>query len=73
MMILVIQVVFNQTLLVLKVLETFDFSAVKQISMAGSPTYTADTVRTVADGDVLTLTGTITVANSSNAVQQFRN
>ena len=51
--------------------ETFDFSAVKQISMAGSPTYTADTVRTVADGDVLTLTGTITVANSSNAVQGF--
>jgi len=54
-----------------KGVETFDFSAVKQISMAGSPTYTADTVRTVADGDVLTLTGTITVANSSNAVQGF--
>ena len=54
-----------------KGVETFDFSAVKQISMAGSPTYTADTVRTVADGDVLTLTGTITVANSSNSVQGF--
>ena len=54
-----------------KGVEVFDFSAVKQISMAGSPTYTADTVRTVADGDVLTLTGTITVANSSNAVQGF--
>ena len=39
--------------------------------MAGSPTYTADTVRTTADGDVLTLTGSITVANSSNAVQGF--
>ena len=39
--------------------------------MAGSPTYTADTVRTSADGDVLTLTGTITVANSSNTVQGF--
>ena len=54
-----------------KGVEVFDFSAVKQISMAGSPTYTADTVRTVADGDILTLTGTITVANSSNAVQGF--
>ena len=54
-----------------KGVETFDFSAVKQISMAGSPTYTADTVRTSADGDILTLTGTITVANSSNAVQGF--
>ena len=54
-----------------KGVEIFDFSYVKQISMAGSPTYTADTVRTVADGSVVTLTGTITVANSSNAVQGF--
>ena len=54
-----------------KGVEVFDFSAVKQISMAGSPTYTADTVRTTASGDVLTLTGTITVANSSNSVQGF--
>ena len=54
-----------------KGVETFDFSAVKQISMAGSPTYTADTVRTTADGDVVTLTGSITVANSSNSVQGF--
>ena len=54
-----------------KGVEIFDFSHVKQISMAGSPTYTADTARTVTDGNVVTLTGTITVANGSNSIQGF--
>ena len=54
-----------------KGVEIFDFSAVKQISMAGSPTYTADTSRTSSTGSTLTLSGTITVANSSNSIQGF--
>ena len=54
-----------------KGVESFDFSAVKQISMAGSPTYTADTTRTTSSGIVKTLSGTITVANSSNSIQGF--
>ena len=45
---------------------SFDFPQVKQIGMAGSPTYTADTVAT---GTVLS--GTISVANSSAAITGF--
>ena len=48
------------------------FHEVKQISMAGSPTYTADTaVSTTALGDIVRLTGTISVANSGTAVSGF--
>ncbi len=48
------------------------FHEVKQISMAGSPTYTADTaISTTALGDIVRLTGTISVANSGTAVSGF--
>ena len=57
--------------LVLKVLKYLTSLLLNKFLWQVPPTYTADTVRTSADGDVLTLTGTITVANSSNAVQGF--
>ena len=41
-----------------------DFTAVKQIAMAGSPTFTADTALDATNGDNTTLTGTLSVANS---------
>ena len=48
------------------------FHEVKQISMAGSPTYTADTaISTTALGDIVDLTGTISVANSGTTVSGF--
>jgi len=49
----------------------FDFPQVKQIGMAGSPTYTADTALDVTNGSNLTLTGTLSVANSGTAVTGF--
>ena len=45
---------------------TYDVSSVKQIGMAGSPTYTADTVLTSA-----TLTGTMSIANSGTTITGF--
>ena len=50
---------------------SFDFPQVKQVGMAGSPTYTADTSLDAAAGVNTTLSGTITVANASNAVTGF--
>ena len=47
---------------------THDFSAVKSICQAGSPTHTSDTDLTSTYGAVATLTGTISVSNSSAAV-----
>ena len=49
----------------------FDFPQVKQLGMAGSPTYTADTALDASTGVNNTLTGTITVASGSSAVSGF--
>ena len=48
-----------------------DITAVKQLSMAGSPTFTADTALDATSGDNTTLTGTLSVANSGTAVTGF--
>ena len=48
-----------------------DITAVKQLSMAGSPTFTADTALDATNGDNSTLTGTLSVANSGTAVTGF--
>ena len=45
---------------------TYDVSSVKQIGMAGTPTFTADTVLTSA-----TLTGTMSIANSGTTITGF--
>ena len=47
-----------------------DFTAVKQIAMAG-PTFTADTSLDATNGDNTTLTGTLSVANSGTVVTGF--
>jgi len=49
----------------LKGVATRDISAVKQIGMAGSPTYTADTDTSATYGTNETITGNISIANSS--------
>jgi hypothetical protein len=43
----------------------FDFTQVKQIGMAGSPTYTADTALDVNNGDNVVLSGTIDIGSGS--------
>ena len=48
-----------------------DITAVKQIAMAGSPTFTADTSLDATSGDNAILTGTLSVANSGTAVTGF--
>ena len=45
---------------------TYDVSSVKQIGMAGTPTFTADTVLTGS-----TLTGTMSIANSGTTITGF--
>ncbi len=50
---------------------TFDFSAVKSLGMAGSPTYTADVADTATDGERVNLTGSFTVANSNSLFTGF--
>jgi hypothetical protein len=50
----------------LKGVATRDISAVKQIGMAGSPAYTSDTELTSTYGTNETITGNISIANSSN-------
>jgi len=50
---------------------SFDFSSTKQLGMAGSPTYTADTKLDSTYGESLQITGTISIANSSNTVTGF--
>ena len=47
---------------------TFDFSTIKQIGMAGSPTYTADVKVDSTYGNSTALTGNITVANSDATI-----
>ena len=53
-----------------KAIRSHDFTAVKQVGMAGGTliTYTADTALDSTYGDVTTLTGTISIANSSASV-----
>jgi hypothetical protein len=48
-----------------------DITAVKQLAMAGSPTFTADTALDATNGDNATLTGTLSIANSDTAVTGF--
>jgi len=47
----------------------FDFPQIKQIGMAGSPTYTADTALDATNGSNFTLTGTIDIGSGSADVQ----
>ena len=47
---------------------TRDISAVKQIGMAGSPTYTADTVLTSTYGDNYVITGNVSIVNSGTTL-----
>src|SRR6056300_814557 len=55
----------------LKGVRQYDFSATKQIGMAGTPAYTADVSRSSSYGESLQITGNITVANSGTAVTGF--
>ena len=48
---------------------SFDFEQTKQVGMAGSPTYTADTVLDATNGANTELTGNVTVANSNATVR----
>jgi hypothetical protein len=48
---------------------TRDISAVKQIGMAGSPTYTADADLTSTYGSNTTITGNVSIANSDATLQ----
>jgi len=60
--------VIQSDILGLKGVRTRDISAVKQIGMTGSPTYTADTVLSSTYGDNLVLVGNISIANSDATV-----
>jgi len=48
---------------------SYDFEQTKQIGMAGSPTYTADTVLDATNGANTELTGNVSVANSNATVR----
>src|SRR5210317_203879 len=47
---------------------SFDFPQIKQIGMAGSPTYTADTALDATNGSNFTLTGSLDIGSGSAAV-----
>src|SRR5210317_1235844 len=53
----------------LKGVTSFDFPQVKQIGMAGSPTYTADTALDATNGTNFTLTGSLDISSGSADVQ----
>src|SRR6056300_157088 len=53
----------------LKGVTSFDLPSVKQVAMAGSPTFTADTSLDATYGDNLVLTGSIDVGSGSADVQ----
>ena len=53
----------------LKGVTSFDLPSVKQVAMAGSPTFTADTALDATYGDNLVLTGSIDVGSGSVDVQ----
>jgi hypothetical protein len=52
----------------LKGVTSFDFPQIKQIGMAGSPTYTADTALDATNGSNFTLTGSLDIGSGSAAV-----
>ena len=52
-------------------IRSYDFPSVKQIGMAGSPTYTADTATDTTYGESFQLFGSISVANSGTTVSGF--
>ena len=52
-----------------KAVRTRDISAVKQIGMTGSPTYTADADLTSTYGSNTTITGNVSIANSDATLQ----
>jgi hypothetical protein len=54
-----------------RAVRSYDFSNVKQITMSGSPTYTADTAINSAYGEVVNLTGTMSIANSGSIITGF--
>ena len=54
-----------------KAVRSFEFADVKQISMAGSPVYTADTDLSSSNGDNKVLSGTVSIANSATALTGF--
>jgi hypothetical protein len=51
--------------------QSFDFTQVKQIGMAGSPTYTADVATDSTFGEIYPVFGSISVANSGTTVTGF--
>ena len=53
----------------LKGVTSFDLPSVKQIAMAGSPTFTADTALDATNGDNFVLTGSIDIGSGSADVQ----
>ena len=55
----------------MKGVREFDFPRVKQIGMAGTPTYTADTALDSTNGENLLINGTISVSASSDSVTGF--
>ena len=55
----------------LKGVRQYDFSATKQVGMAGSPAYTADVSRGATYGESLQITGNVSVANSNASVTGF--
>ena len=50
---------------------TFDFTSVRQLGMAGSPTYTADTAIDATFGENFPIFGSFSVANSGTTVTGF--
>ena len=50
---------------------TFDFTFVRQLGMAGSPTYTADTAIDSTNGDNYPIFGSFSVANSGTTITGF--
>jgi len=54
-----------------KGVQTFDFTQVKQVGMAGSPTYTADVSTDTTYGERYPIFGSISVANSGTTVTGF--
>ena len=52
----------------LKGVTSFDFPQIKQIGMAGSPTYTADTALDATNGSNFTLTGSLDIGSGGTAV-----
>jgi hypothetical protein len=51
--------------------QTFDFTSVRQLGMAGSPTYTADTAIDSTYGENYPIFGSFSVANSGTTVTGF--